>query len=405
MNTLMKVSTLSNAIASDRELNIERIGWAVLRVRPNFKEYGQILWSDLLGSLGHDIQMSPGSRAITNAETLAYAWLAAGNVDDLIVSGANFLPPQSLTQLCTLTSAVGIRTWLAYDIEVADEREQAEQRLGLTSVSLDNFLTIRSRSPIKTSSEQVPQFPDVPDVQFLGFLAISKAILAPDVFDSVQTRFRESRDSMRKRIRELGAVDEQAIAHELHDLTVGTNDLNEVMTIVKGAQTGAFLEGWHLRVDVSQWLQRGRVVSLSQHLSGQEWEAICRLHKPHEMSTCVLSVTGVSVEAMVDIKDSDVLDDGSSVLVDGKDLEVSPEGRSALVAQLIYRELVSAAPGRFLVQGVSDSGMNDKAAGRILKLVTRDTGVTLRGESSSRKDISGTGWTHRLGISITRLVK
>jgi len=402
---LMKVSTLSNAIAADRELNVQRIGWAVLRVRPNFKEYGQILWSDLLESLGHDTQMSPGGRAITKAETLAYAWLAAGNIDDLVVSGANFLPPQSLIQLCFVTSAVGIRTWLAYDIEVADEREQAEQRLGLTSVSLDEFLTIRSRSPIKASSEYTPKFPDVPDVQFLGFLAVTKSVLTSDTFDSVRTRFRESRDSMRKRIHELDFVAEQAIAYELHDLTVGTNDLNEVTTIVKGAQIGAFLEGWHLRVDVGQWVQRGRVVSLSQHLSGDEWDTICRLHKPHELSTCVLSVTGVSVEAMVEIKDSDVSDDGSFVRVANKELVVAPAGRPALVAQLIYRELVSAAPGRFLIQGASDSGMNEKAAGRILKLVTRDTGVALRGESSSRKDISGTGWTHRLGISITRLVK
>ena len=77
MNTLYKVSTLSDPASSDRELHIERPGWVVMWVRPNFKQHGQVLWADLLDAIKHDLLSSSlQKRAGSNCERLAYAWLA-----------------------------------------------------------------------------------------------------------------------------------------------------------------------------------------------------------------------------------------------------------------------------------------------------------------------------------------
>ena len=143
MGTLFKVSTLTDPIASDGELETDRPGWAVMRARPNFKEHGQVLWVDLLAALGHDLDSTERGRASANADVQALCWLAASDIDELVVAGANLLPPSSLRDLCTLTSSQGVRTWLLYDIEVTDEREEAEISLALEVVELERFLEIR----------------------------------------------------------------------------------------------------------------------------------------------------------------------------------------------------------------------------------------------------------------------
>ena len=109
MNLLMRVSTLGDPVAVDRELETARVGWAVLGVRPNFREHGQVLWSDLVEALGHEVTSSFRGRADANSKAIALSWLVAGPVDDLVVAGAHLLPPASLTELATVVTAAGVR--------------------------------------------------------------------------------------------------------------------------------------------------------------------------------------------------------------------------------------------------------------------------------------------------------
>jgi hypothetical protein len=403
VSSLFKVSTLSGALAADAELTVQRPGWAVMRARPNFKENGQVLWADLLDALGHEVSSSLRGRAGSRSETLAFCWLAAGDVTDLIVAGAHLLPPRSLIDLCTMTTAAGMRTWLLYDIETCDEREEAEVNLALTTVSLERFLEIRQDSGERPPAVSTHSFPVVPDVHFLGFLDAVGQVLSADDADVAAQTFRAGRDRMKERLAAADDVSENDLAMHLHEITAHTNDVNELTALVKGAQTGAFACGWHARVDVRKWAQRGMVAGLSLHLDDADWQKLSHQHRPHEGATCVLSTLGFSVDAMPGVRATDVADDGSTVAKDGAIVEVPVPARHLLVAQHIFRALAGAETDRFLVQGPKEPVVNDKWAGRLLRVVTQDTGVVLRGWHASRKTLDGAGWTHRLGVAMTRL--
>ena len=207
MGTLFKVSTLANPATSDREIEIARPGWAVMRARPNLREHGQVLWADLLHALGHNLDSSERRRASANADIQALCWLAVGDVEDVIVAGANLLPPASLRDLCALTSSQGVRTWLLYDIEVADEREEAEVSLALESIDLEEFLNIRSHAGLAEPGRERPLFPTVPDTHFLGFLDMAREIMEEKDLARVTERYQQSKLQMLARIDEAAEVD------------------------------------------------------------------------------------------------------------------------------------------------------------------------------------------------------
>ena len=403
MSGLFKVSTLADPLAADAELIAMRPGWAVMRARPNFAEHGQVLWADLLYALGHEVSSSLRGRAGSHSGTLAFCWLAAGEVTDLIVAGAHLLPPRSLVNLCAMTTAAGVRTWLLYDIETCDEREDAEVNLALTTVSLERFLEIRQETSEVQPSAVASSFPAVPDVHFLGFLDAVGQVVSADDAEVASETFRVGRDRMKQRLAIAGDVDENDLAMHLHEITAYTNDLNELTALVKGAQTGAFACGWHARVDIRKWAQRGMVAGLCLHLEETDWEKLSHQHRPHEGATCVLSILVFSVDAIPKVRAVDVSDDGSAVLKDGNSVEVPPPARHLLVAQHIFRALAGAETDRFLVQGPKEPAITEKWAGRLLRVVTQDTGIVLRGWHASRKNLDSAGWTHRLGVAITRL--
>ncbi len=403
MGTLFKVSTLANPATSDREIEIARPGWAVMRARPNLREHGQVLWADLLHALGHNLDSSERRRASANADIQALCWLAVGDVEDVIVAGANLLPPASLRDLCALTSSQGVRTWLLYDIEVADEREEAEVSLALESIDLEELLNIRSRGGLAESGRKRPPFPAAPDVHFLGFLDMAREVLKEKDLALVTERFEQGKVQMLIRLDQASEIDEDLLAASLHEITVHTNDLNELTAIIKGAQTAAFIRGWHPRVDIMAWSQRGTVAALARHLEPEEWTQIARLYRPCDAATCALSTLGISVDEVGDILATAVADDGSTVEHHGDVIEVPEPARPLLVAQHLFRDLIGTDSDRFLVHGPKSEEVTSLWAGRLLKVVTRDTGVVLRSHAARRKSREGTTWNQRLGVSITRL--
>ena len=403
MGSLLKVSTLTDPSATDRELRIDRSGWAIMRVRPNFKEHGQLLWVDLLAALGHDLDSTERGRASAYADIQALCWLAASEFDDLVVAGANLLPPNSLRDLCSLTSSQGVRTWLLYDIEVSDEREEAEVSLLLEVVELQRFIEIRRAAGTTLAGDGRPAFPVIPETHFLGFIDMARDVVSPADLAVVAERFEQGKVQMLAKLDQAADVDEGSLARFLHDITIHTNHLNELTSIVKGAQTAAFMRGWHLRIDVANWSQRGMVASLARHLEPDEWSQIGRLYRPCDAATCVLSTIGISVDDVGTVRTDDVARDGSTVTHNHEQLEVPEPAQRLLVAQHIFRHLVGSDSDGFLVHGAKSVVVSSLWAGRLLKLVTRDTGVVLRSPKARRKSMESTTWTQRLGISITRL--
>lgn len=403
MTLLFKVSTLANPLTSDRELLVNRPGWALMPARPAETEKGQILWVDLLHALGHDLNFTRRERSTSHADVLAFCWLATGAVDDLIVAGANLLPPNSLRELCTLTSALGVRTWLLYDIETCDEREEVERSLALTSVELEAFLEIRRSSGEVEVGEVRAPYPLCPDVHFLGFLDSAETVLGLDDLAVVKRSYEFAKAEMSHRLTTAREVDEESLSRMLHEVTVGTNDMNQITAMVKGAQVAAFICGWHIEVDVPSWTQRGLVAALELHLDDEEWAQLGRLYKCYEAGTLVLSTLGISVEHLSLVLGSDVALDGTTVHYQGRVIHVPIPAQSLLVAQHIFREVARSESDLFLLHGPKETDVNEKFAGTLLKLATRDTGVILRSSNASRKTMDIKRWSYRLGVKVTRL--
>ena len=145
------------------------------------------------------------------------------------------------------------------------------------------------------------------------------------------------------------------------------------------------------------------VASLARHLEPHEWLQIGRLYRPCDAATCVLSTIGISVDEVGTVRADDVALDGSAVRHNGDQIEVPDTARRLLVAQHIFRDLVGSGSDRFLVHGMKSEEVSSLWAGRLLKLVTRDTGVVLRSPKARRQSMESTTWTQRLGVSITRL--
>jgi hypothetical protein len=403
MTLLFKVSTLADPSTSDRELLVNRPGWALMRARPAETEKGQILWIDLLHALGHDLNFTRRERSTSRADVLAFCWLATGAVRDLIVAGANLLPPTSLRELCTLTSALGVRTWLLYDIETCDEREEAERSLAFTSVELEAFLEIRRGSGGVEVGEVREPFPLCPDIHFLGFLDSAETVLGSDDLAVVRQSYESAKTEMARRMTSASDFDEESLARLLHEVTVGTNDMNQITAMVKGAQVAAFICGWLIEVDIPSWSQRGLVAALEFHLDDEEWAQLGRLYKCYEAATCVLATLGISVEHLSSVLGEHVALDGTTVHYQGRVIQVPLPAQSLLVAQHIFREVARSESDLFLLHGPKETDVNEKFAGTLLKLATRDTGVILRSSNASRKTLDIKRWSYRLGIKVTRL--
>ena len=145
------------------------------------------------------------------------------------------------------------------------------------------------------------------------------------------------------------------------------------------------------------------VAGLERHLEPHEWAQVGRLYRPCETAACALTTLGFSVDKVPEVLTHQVATDGSSVQTADGEIDVPLAARPLLAAQHIFRELVQSRSDRFLVHGTKGAVVTDNWVGRLLKLATRDTGVVLRGTKASRKSIETTRWTHRLGISVTRL--
>lgn len=246
-------------------------------------------------------------------------------------------------------------------------------------------------------------FPLCPDVHFLGFLDSAETVLGSDDLVVVRKSYECAKTEMARKMTSASDFDEESLARLLHEVTVGTNDMNQITAMVKGAQVAAFICGWHMKVDIPSWIQRGLVSALELHLDDEEWAQLGRLYKCYEAATLVLSTLGISVEHLSSVLGSDVALDGTTVHYQGRVIHVPIPAQSLLVAQHIFREVARSESDLSLLHGPKETDVNEKFAGTLLKLATRDTGVILRSSNASRKTMGIKRWSYRLGVKVTRL--
>lgn len=408
MKLLQYLSVQSDPEGCDAELMKDRTNWAVFHSRPDMADGGQIIWRDLMTALGHTSTLSTKSRAPNHAQTQAFCWLGAARIENIVISASNFLSPKQLSDLCAMTTSLGVSTWLLYDVDSCDERNDALLRLNPQRTDIVAFLETRVLYPEKNCEEGRMTVPRVQDTHFLEFLETANESLSSDPkseekLAKISDLFSLGRKKMFTSLADNPSLDEGLVAMLLHEITSQTSDVNEVICLVKGAQAAAFLSGWNLKVDIQRWIQRGKISSLSMNLEEHDWRAISRLQPPCVVATCVLSVIGISSDDMPFIRVDAIADGGFTIEHNGKLIAVPERARELLQVQLIYRNLVGSQQSPFLVQGPKESIVSDNWTGEIMRNATKETGVALRGRVASRKSTSEANWMRRSGVSVARL--
>lgn len=404
MTMLYQLHALSQQQAIYAELRVRRRGWAVLHIRPNDHPNTKSFWMDLLDALGR--RVSPESHGYVHMASaqMAFVWLATGDVDDLVVVAPEYLPPERLVNLCRVTIGAGVRTWLLYDVAPTDMRARALEGLAPAVVQAEGFLSRRAAADVVVAPPDDVPFPSVPDVHFLGFLTACSELLEADAYDIAQVRYTEARSAMRSRIDALPAFGHEIAAVAMHEVCAAIRDPNELITAVRGAQAGAFSRGWNVSVDMRRFAQRGLYTATAAPLSPRQWEALHQIRRPCEAAVAVLAALGLDQEECATLPASAVDDDGSVVRLGERVVSVHEPGRPILVAQHLYRLLVSLDGGKsFLVQGNLEAKVTRSWVGTVLNHLGRATGVVLWARSAQPKG-RGNEWMNRIGVSALEMV-
>lgn len=367
------------------------------------RDRSSVFWLDLMSALGHTSMHGTRGRSPNNSQTKAFCWLGTAEIDYLIVTSANFLTAHQLADLCAMTSALGICLWLIYDIEPSDERLNALVRLVAIKSDLNKFLELRALSPIKKQIKMPVSMEQTPDTHFLEFLQVCSEMFEGETLERIRTLFHLGRTSMLDEFSRLADQDENEIGLALHRVSSLTNNIDESRCIVAGAMTAAFISGWYLQVDFDRWIQRGSMTELSIQLSDKDWSALSQLQHPCAVAACVLSVLGISSDAMPTLTIDMVAKDASTVEYRSELIPVPSKVRRLLISQLLYRNLVGSSKSPFLVMGPKEVDVTARWAGNMLRTVTKESGVVLRGWVASRKPNQSTHWFMRSGIIIKRL--
>lgn len=403
MSLLNHFTGLENPQACDDESALVRENWAVLNARPDMPDRSQVLWLDLMTALGHKSMHGTRSRSPNSAQTQAFCWLGTADIDYLAVTSANFLTAHQLADLCAMTSALGICLWLIYDVEPSDERLDALVRVTAIKSDLNRFLEVRALSSIEKQISVPVTMDQVPETHFLEFLQVCAEMFEGEKLERIRTLFHRGRTTMLDEFSRLACQDENEIGLAVHRVSSLTNNIDESRCIIAGAMAAAFISGWYLQIDIDRWIQRGTMTELSIRLSDEDWAALSQLQHPCAVAACVLSVLGISSDAMPALTIDMVAKDASTVQYRNEFIPVPTKVRRLLISQMLYRNLVGSSESPYLVMGPKEADVTALWAGTMLRAATKETGVVLRGWIASRKSNKRQHWFARSGIIIKRL--
>lgn len=387
------------------EMTLLRNGWGVLRSRPDVSDSGQVLWQDLMNAIGHGSSLLAGAKSPNRSQTKAFCWLATSGIKSLVITAANFLTPFQVGDLSSMASALGIKLWLIYDVAPRDERKVSLLRLQPQLGTIDDFLNLRSLSPFEVTHKDDLPMVQVPQSHFLQFLEICAETLSTEDFQKALSLAEKGKSEMLERFDIDQIDDKESIALALHQISSEFSDINEIRCIIQGASIAAFLRGWSIKLDLTRWVERGSISELSMYLGPKQLAALSKLQNSCFLAICILSVLGISPDAMQAVSTEEFNADVSTLHFNGRIIEIPNAFRNLLITQMIFRNLIGDIENPFLVQGPKEHQISPRWIGDALRLITGETGVPLRGSTARRRPNNGADWFSRGGIKVLRLSK
>ncbi|MHB8554144.1 MAG: hypothetical protein ACYDCB_00545, partial [Candidatus Dormibacteria bacterium] len=196
---------------------------------------------------------------------------------------------------------------------------------------------------------------------------------------------------------------EERIARSLHAASVSYRDDGEVLAFLRGGEAAALRSGWLLRFDIRRLTNRATNPTALESLTADQWAAVAATERPHRAATVVLACAGMSVDGASSCTTDQVARDGSWVRVEGEVVPIPVAARKILVAQHLYRLMLSTAQSPvFLLGAAGGVAVRPRTVAITLESVGKHTGIVIRAMRSRWKG-GEAGWRHRWGLSITKL--
>ena len=364
------------------------------------------MMADFMASLSHGTVPGGIKRLdLRAAKANAISWMAAEAVVDIVLAHAEWLHVRQATELIQLGDLIGARCWLVFDTFTPNwalDLAQAFHSAWLPPTCLTEMIPPEPTPSRGAAAADIP-FPAVPQEAVPTFLASAERAMDANDFARVKEVFLAGFDIMRGLLAGGASPSEERIARALHAASASYHDDSAVLVFLRGAEAAALRSGWLLRFDVRRLTNRATNPTALESLTADQWASVAATERPHRAATAVLACAGMSVEAASACTVDQVARDGAWVRREGEVVPIPVAARKILVAQHLYRLMLSDSQSTvFLVGATGSMIVRPRTVAITLESVGKHTGIVIRAMRSSWKG-GEAGWRHRWGLSIAKL--
>lgn len=358
-----------------------------------------------LENLGHDRDLMAGTRS---AETLAIAWMQAGGITDALLVDAQIHPADRVRAAVEWLLTVGARPWLCitrpdpYDRAAIAVEDLAAEYGGATVAYTK--LADRFADVTQPAGTQV-DLPGVPYVDGVVFRPVCKALLAPEDFARVDTRFVATVRQVRAALR--ADTDRQrgrGARHIIRGILEDARSLEELIIDARAVQVGALALGVHVRVSMPALIGGDATIPRRGQLARTSaWEKLARYRDPDVGAVAALYFGGFDPETIpaLTIADAQIRADGRVTITgpDGTVIVDEPQAKF-LRALIIYRRLTAENDQARLLHTHRAETVRTHHISALLTRPATEVGVALAPTPIRATQLSSELWLTRHGITV-----
>lgn len=387
------------------QLNNPDQGVVCVWVRPNTRRFGWLSRS-ILEALGKDLNASGQTRNDQEDEAYLTAWLAARDITDLVVVGAEALLERLLHDLAGLAYTVGLRLWLVADHHLPESvltLADIWPTQAVTAVDFDSYWKDRSAAWPAEESPAIPADIPVPDADFPIFYSELERLLPEEEATLLRARYRAEFKAARQHFKatESSGVTEEVAAAYFRRRLADCPTKAEMVTTVRSIQAAAFMSGWLIQVDFPKLVAAGSERLSALIANPATWRKLLAYRQTYRPVVCALVAAGLDLATINDLPATAISADYSTVTADGENHPL-PEGSEAFVrAHSIWRAL-NTRSDRFVAPPDAEA-YRSRVLNRVLSDAATELGLVFSPGPVTRSKSSARSWLYRNGVTVQKL--
>lgn len=374
-------------------------GTVVVTVRPDTRRAGWIA-RDLLAAVGIRHDASGVGRRDSDDRQLAATWLAAHEVDDVIVIGVEALPEGLIDELVDVTSLADAALWLVADHTLPERLTDTLADWPVMPCPpnefRDRWLTATAVDGPGNVTDELPF--EVPQVDFTTFRASCRYLLNPERFAEADRRYRQQMVAAAARLD--AGVDAIEV---VRDAVECSRSRAATTVAVRAVQAAAFVRGIHVKVDLAALLAHDDHVPAATAARPNSWTALRAYRQPHRQAVCMLSMVGLAPTDIQTVTLADLDQDLAVISFGGRSWQIPDQARPMFRALRSTRRAAAAGRGDVLVADLDGTPVTERAIARFVATVPRELGFRIDVGQVERTRAATASWARRRGIHTARL--